>query len=124
MTERSRVFAEQRKYRAPFGGLPEAGPELAVVGELPASGLVFSGEKLPVSVSMRSRLTREEALSFLLTHIVVEQQHSFEINATTLFQIMQLAAEAETRINKEEGVIPHEVIETIAREFIDQVTTS
>lgn len=73
---------------------------------------------------MRRRLTREEALSFLLTHIVVEHQYTFEINASTLFRIMQLAAEAESRVNTEEGVIPHEVIEAIARDFIEQVTST
>ena len=71
---------------------------------------------------MRTRLTREEALSFLLTHIVVERQHVFEINPTTLFTIMQLASEAESRVNSEEGVIPHEVIESIASRFIDQAS--
>lgn len=68
---------------------------------------------------MRSaRLTKEEALSFLLTYIVVEKNHSFEINQLTLFTLMNMAADAENRINKEEGVIPHEVIEAIAADFL------
>lgn len=70
---------------------------------------------------MRSRrLSKEEALSFLLTHIVVEKGHSFEMNPTTLFTIMTMAAEAESRINAEEGVIPHEVIEDIAADFVSR----
>jgi hypothetical protein len=69
---------------------------------------------------MRSyRLTKEEALSFLLTHIVVEREQTFEMNQSTLFTIMSMAAEAESRVNREEGVIPHEVIEEIAAEFLD-----
>lgn len=64
------------------------------------------------------RLTKEEALSFLLTHIVVEKDQPFEMNQSNLFTIMSLAAEAESRVNKEEGVIPHEVIEEIAADFI------
>lgn len=69
---------------------------------------------------MRSaRLSKEEALSFLITHIVVEKSHTFEMNQVTLFRLMTMAAEAETRINQEEGVIPHEVIESIAAGFLD-----
>ena len=70
-------------------------------------------------MSTRSgRLTREEALFFLLTYIVVEKGHSFELTQSTLFEIISMAAEAESRINQEEGVIPHEVIETIAARFL------
>jgi hypothetical protein len=41
------------------------------------------------------------------------------MNQSTLFTIMSMAAEAESRVNREEGVIPHEVIEEIAAEFLD-----
>lgn len=67
---------------------------------------------------MRNRLSREEALSFLLTHIVVERQHALTLDQTTLFTLMSLAAEAESRVNREEGLIPHEVIEEIAGQFL------
>ena len=66
------------------------------------------------------RISREEALSFLLTYIVVERSHSFELNAATLFSLTSLAGEAESVINREEGVIPHEVIETMATQFLEQ----
>ena len=66
------------------------------------------------------RLSKEEALSFLLTHIVVEKSHCFEMNPAMLFNLMTMAAEAESRINEEEGVIPHEVIEQIAGRFLEQ----
>jgi len=65
-----------------------------------------------------ARLSKEEALAFLLTHIVVEKAHAFEMNPSTLFALMNLAADAEIRVNNEEGVIPHEVIEEIATEFL------
>lgn len=72
---------------------------------------------------MRShRLTKEKALSFLLTYIVVEKERTFEMNQTSLFTIMSLAAEAESRINRENGVIPHEVIEEVAARFLDTDT--
>jgi len=67
---------------------------------------------------MRSRLTKEEALSFLLTHIVVEKEHRFEMNPASLFTLMNMAAEAEMAVNQQEGVIPHEVIESIAADFL------
>ena len=66
------------------------------------------------------RITKEEALSFLLTHIVVEQGRSLELYTMTLFDLMRLAGEAETAVNSEEGVIPHEVIENVARAWIAQ----
>ena len=65
------------------------------------------------------RLTREAALSFLLTHLVVERQYAFEMNANNLFRLITLAGEAEHRVNTEEGIIPHEIIESIASEFMD-----
>lgn len=68
---------------------------------------------------MRARLSKEEALSFLLTHIVVERGKSFEMNQLNLFTMMNMASEAESRVNREEGVIPHEVIESIAADFIE-----
>lgn len=64
------------------------------------------------------RISREEALSFLLTHMVVEQGYTLELNQQTLFTLTSLATQAENRINTEEGVIPHEVIEELAARFI------
>lgn len=63
------------------------------------------------------RLSKEEVLSFLITHIVVEKGRRFEMNQSSLFELLSIAAEAETRINQEEGAIPHEVIEEVARGF-------
>lgn len=73
--------------------------------------------------SMRnsSRISKEQALSFLLTHLVVDQQQVFELGPKALFSLMHLAAQAEERINNEEGVIPHEIIEELAREFLDSL---
>jgi len=65
----------------------------------------------------RTHLSKEDALSFLLTHIVVERNCTFEMNPTNLFRITQLAAEAVACIEQEEDVIPHEVIENIALNF-------
>jgi hypothetical protein len=62
-------------------------------------------------------MTKQEALSFLLTHIVVERGHNFELNQKSLFKLMTLAGEAEQLINDSEGVIPHEVLENLAADF-------
>lgn len=67
-----------------------------------------------------TRLSKEEAISFLLTHIVVERRIDFEMNQANLFAIINLAAQAEAKLGREEGLIPHEVIEELAAEFIAQ----
>lgn len=69
---------------------------------------------------IESRITKEEALSFLLTHIVVDQGRTLELDPMTLFDLMRIAGEAVTVIAREEGVIPHEVIESVAGEWIAQ----
>ena len=55
----------------------------------------------------RSKLSKEDALSFLLTHIVIERNNPFEMNQLNLFKLTQLAAEATTMIDQEEDIIPH-----------------
>ena len=67
-----------------------------------------------------TRLSREEAFSFLLTHIVVEKDCIFEMSPATLFELMNLAAAAEARVANEEGCIPHEIIEDVAKPFIEK----
>lgn len=67
------------------------------------------------------RITKEQALSFLLTHLVVEKQQSLELTPQSLFAMMALAAEAEEKVNQEEGVIAHEVIEDLAKRFAESL---
>ena len=66
-----------------------------------------------------SRLSRSEILSFLLNHIVIEKSCNFEMNQINLFKLTNLASEAEDRLNQEEDLIPHELIEEMARPFIE-----
>lgn len=70
---------------------------------------------------MKSRLTREKALSFLLSYLVVDRQKSFTMDQMTLFNLSNLAAEAENRLSEEEGLIPHEVIESLADQFLESL---
>ena len=64
-------------------------------------------------------MTKQEALSFLLTCIVVEKNHPFQMTTIALFELMSLADEAITEINNLEDAIPHEILESYATRFID-----
>ena len=68
----------------------------------------------------KHRITREEALNFLLTHIVVERQLSLTLDQVTLFKLSNLAQAATEQISQTEGIIPHEVIESLAAEFLEE----
>ena len=68
---------------------------------------------------MKPRLTKEEALSFLLTYLIVERQQTFTLNQMTLFNLSNVASEVVTRLASEEGLIPHEAIEALADQFIE-----
>ncbi|MCB1646213.1 MAG: hypothetical protein KDI36_12205 [Pseudomonadales bacterium] len=74
-------------------------------------------------MSRKERISREEAVSFLLTHIVVERGHTFEMNQLNLFHITNMATEAQQVLAREEEAIPHEVMEDIARRFIERETS-
>ncbi len=69
-----------------------------------------------------SRLSKEQALSFLLTHIVIEKTYHFQMTPAVLFELMNLAAEAESRVADEEDSIPHEIIEEVAQPFLAKKT--
>tara|TARA_Y100001934_G_scaffold251596_1_gene314879 strand:- start:455 stop:676 length:222 start_codon:yes stop_codon:yes gene_type:complete len=70
---------------------------------------------------IESRITKEEAFSFLLTYIVVDQGRTVELDPVTLFNLMRIAGEAELVVNREDGVIPHEVIEEAAKAWIAEL---
>ena len=65
-------------------------------------------------------LSKEEVFAFLLTHVVVDRGYVFEMTPMSLFKLMNLASEAENRLQLEHGLIPHEVIEEIAEQFVEQ----
>ncbi len=67
---------------------------------------------------MKSRLSKEEALSFLLSYLIIDKQLTLELNQLSLFTLTNLAAEAEQALSAEEGLIPHELIESLAEQFI------
>ena len=66
----------------------------------------------------KERITKEEALNFLLTHLVVERGETVTLDQLSLFNLSNLAQQAAMEINATEGIIPHEVIESLASEFL------
>ena len=70
-------------------------------------------------VQKKHRVTREEALSFLLTYIVVEQNQNLVLDQLTLFNLTNLAQKAVDETTDSEGIIPHEIIELLAKEYLD-----
>ena len=69
----------------------------------------------------KERISKEEALSFLLTYIVVEQNHHLVLDQLALFNLTNLALKAVDEMTGSEGIIPHEVIESLAKEYLDCV---
>lgn len=70
--------------------------------------------------SFSKSISKEEALSFFLTHIVVTQGREITLNPKTLFDLMSLATEAEDTLRDKAELIPHEVIESLAETFLDK----
>lgn len=68
----------------------------------------------------KERISKEEALSFLLTYIVVERGQAITLDQLTLFNLTNLAKQAVHQISESDGIIPHEVIESLATEFIKE----
>lgn len=67
---------------------------------------------------MGARHTKEEILSFMLKTIVVDKNRVFEMNQENLFSLMNLASAVENRLNQEDGLVPHEIIEEFAETFL------
>ncbi len=69
---------------------------------------------------MKARLSRDEALSFLLSYIVVERGNTLTLTPLVLYQLTSLAQTAADRVNASEGIIPHEVIEELAANYLEK----
>lgn len=67
----------------------------------------------------KPRVSKEEALCFLLTYLVVERNTPLELTQMTLFELSNLAQEAVDQISASDGAIPHEVIEALAASYIE-----
>ncbi len=67
----------------------------------------------------KERLSTAEALSFLLTYIVVDRGITLELNQLNLFTLSNLAQRASEDISNTDGIIPHELIEELAEEFLE-----
>ena len=69
-------------------------------------------------MNVKERINKTEALTFLLSHIVVDREHSLNLDQLTLFQLTAIAQQAAEAINRSDETIPHEVIESLAEEFL------
>ncbi len=72
-----------------------------------------------MAASGKERISKAEALSFLLTHIVVERGFALELDQLGLFKLNSVAQRAVDEISDTESIIPHEVIERLAAEYLD-----
>ena len=70
-------------------------------------------------VKNKNRINKAETLNFLLTHIVVDRGHSLKLDQLSLFKLTTIAQRATDEINHSDVIIPHEVIETLAEEYLD-----
>jgi Tol biopolymer transport system component len=70
---------------------------------------------------MRTRISRDEALSFILTYIIVEKSTAFQLDQLSLFSLTNLASQAAQKLSDEAGLIPHEVIEEIVAPFLNDI---
>ena len=66
----------------------------------------------------KERISKEEALNFLLVHIIVDRGHALNLDQIGLFKLTSIAQRAADSINKSPAAIPHEVIETLADEHL------
>ena len=78
-----------------------------------------TGFDLEQQIMTRTKISKDEALSFLLTYIVVEQSTELQVDQFMLFNLNSLAQQASELINSEDGIIAHEVIEELAHQFLD-----
>ena len=69
----------------------------------------------------KTRFTKDKALSFLLTHIIIEQSRELQLDQLMLFTLSDLAQQAADTINSDDDVVPHEAIEVIANNFLDNL---
>lgn len=67
----------------------------------------------------KERISRAEALSFLLAHIIVERDVSIELDQLGLFNLNKVAQRAVDEISNSDDIIPHEVIERLAKEYLE-----
>ena len=66
----------------------------------------------------KERINKAEALNFLLSHIIVERRESLVLDQFGLFKLNSIAQRAVDAINLSNEVIPHEVIENLADEYL------
>ena len=69
-------------------------------------------------MKLKERTSRAEALTFMLSHIIVDRGHSLTLDQLSLFKLSAVAQRAADTINQSDETIPHEVIENLADEYL------
>ena len=67
----------------------------------------------------KNTLSKEEALSFILSDIIVTRGNNIELTPYLLFELMNLAGEAENMLSNDISLTPHEIIENLTSTFIE-----
>ena len=71
-------------------------------------------------MKQQERIKKTEALSFLLTYIVIDQGHTLSLDSLSLFKLTRIAERATDEINASEDAVPHEIIESMADVYLKQ----
>ena len=71
-------------------------------------------------MKQQERIKKTEALSFLLTYIVVDQGHTLPLDSLSLFKLTRIGERATDEINASEDAVPHEIIESMADVYLKQ----
>ena len=71
-------------------------------------------------MKQQERIKKTDALSFLLTYIIVDQGHVLSLDSLSLFKLTRIAEQATDEINASEDAVPHEIIESMANIYLKQ----
>ncbi|MBT3425211.1 MAG: hypothetical protein HOL98_09940 [Gammaproteobacteria bacterium] len=72
----------------------------------------------------KKKFSKNDAMAFLLTHIVVDQAQSLQLTPALLLSIMNLSEQAATTIQQNQHIIPHELVESMPGEFLLELNLS
>lgn len=88
--------------------------------------MLFSRSPRPVldANMSKTQFSKNDAITFLLTHIVVDQAQPLPLTPAQLLSIMNLSEQATTSIEQNEHIIPHELVESMAGGFLLELNLS
>jgi hypothetical protein len=72
----------------------------------------------------KKNLSKNDAMAFLLTYIIVDRAQSLNLTPALLFSVMNLSEQAVETIQQNEQMIPHELMASLAEEFLLELNLS